>query len=172
MDVLIVFTALSLILTRDGMTGAAAGFVLAFAGSIAGDVNWVLINIRQFEIQGVSLERTAEYRKLEREEGAQFDVVGSSIEDQLVADQELEGWPAEGALNVEELSARYGPDLPNILHEVSFSVQGGQRVGIVGATGGGKSTLAKAFFSFVDITHGKIEIDGKGELTSLTSPSN
>jgi ABC-type bacteriocin/lantibiotic exporter with double-glycine peptidase domain len=154
------------------MTGAAAGFVLAFAGSITGDLKYLLINIRQFEIQGVSLERTAEYCKLEREEGGQLDVVGSSGGDRLVADQELEGWPAQGALDVEELSARYGTDLPDILHEVSFSVQGGQRVGIVGATGGGKSTLAKAFFSFVDITHGRIKIDGKGELKPLTSPSN
>jgi ABC-type bacteriocin/lantibiotic exporter with double-glycine peptidase domain len=64
---------------------------------------------------------------------------------------------------VSGLGARYAPDMPEILHGVSFNCQGGERVGIVGATGGGKSTLAKAFFSFVDITTGSIEIDGKGE---------
>jgi ABC-type multidrug transport system fused ATPase/permease subunit len=46
---------------------------------------------------------------------------------------------------------------------VSFEIEGGQRVGICGATGGGKSTLAKAFFSFVDITGGHMKIDGRGQ---------
>jgi ABC-type bacteriocin/lantibiotic exporter with double-glycine peptidase domain len=61
------------------------------------------------------------------------------------------------------LAARYAPGTPEILHDVSFSCQSGERVGIVGASGGGKSTLAKALFSFVDVTAGKIEIDEKGK---------
>lgn len=156
-----VSTALFLILTRPGISGAAAGFILVFAGAITWNVNWMLINLRQFELKGVSLERTSEYRLLEKEDGQVLNPHGEGY----IFDDETQttSWPTHGSIQVKNLQASYGPDLPNILHGVSFDVQGGQRVGIVGATGGGKSTLAKAFFSFVDVTGGKIEIDGKGE---------
>ena len=165
MDVIVLLSALTLILTRQHITGAEAGFILAFAGSISANVNWVLVNLRTIELKGISLERTAEYRMLEREEGQSLNQDGQCEGDlQPVAVMStLQSWPSQGALEITDLRANYGKDLPDILKDVSFSVEGGERVGIVGATGGGKSTLAKAFFSFVDITQGKIEIDGRGE---------
>lgn len=167
MDVIVRITALSLLLARTSTTGAVAGFVLTFAGSISTYVNWMLVHLRNFELKGVSLERTSEYRTLPREDGTEL----LADDTRYATDrQELDGeedqlpssWPEYGELKVEGLCARYGPDMPEILHDVTFKVKGGERIGIVGATGGGKSTLAKAFFSFVDITKGKIEIDGQG----------
>jgi ABC-type multidrug transport system fused ATPase/permease subunit len=81
---------------------------------------------------------------------------------------------------VEKLYIRYAPDLPDVLHGVSFSVEGGQKIGIVGPTvspsccvkssprrltccemqGCGKSTLALSFFRFVEAHAGRIVIDG------------
>jgi ABC-type bacteriocin/lantibiotic exporter with double-glycine peptidase domain len=179
LDVIIVSTTLYLILTQDGMTGAAAGFMLVFARDITYLVNVILFNIRQLELNGVSLERTSEYRLLPREDGEVLNPneprAFDSIQEGFTVDTQGE-WPSKGAVKVEDLRVRYGPDMPEILHDVSFEIEGGQRVGIVGeyrgtadrqllivgATGGGKSTLAKAFFAFVDATHGKIEIDGRG----------
>lgn len=168
MGVIIVSPALLVIFTQAHMSGAKAGFILAFATGISNNVWVILSNLRTIELKGISLERTAEYRMLEREEGQPLD------QDDLSADcqhghrlpNDLVDWPSKGSIQVSDLRARYGPDHPDILKDVSFSVQGGQRVGIVGATGGGKSTLAKAFFFFVDITSGKIEIDGQGKLES------
>jgi ABC-type multidrug transport system fused ATPase/permease subunit len=54
------------------------------------------------------------------------------------------------------------PDLPNVLHGISFSVTSKQKIGIVGATGCGKSTLALSFFRFVEAHEGRILIDGMG----------
>jgi ABC-type multidrug transport system fused ATPase/permease subunit len=160
MDVVINATTLLLILTQPGVSGAAAGFMLIFAGNITWNVNWLLINLRQFELKGVSLERTTEYRLLPREEGQ---TLNPNDPGYAVPGEDTESnWPSLGVVEVKDLRVRYGPDMPDILHDVSFQVQGGQRVGIVGATGGGKSTLAKAFFSFVDVTHGSIKIDGRG----------
>ncbi|EIW71721.1 hypothetical protein TREMEDRAFT_67926 [Tremella mesenterica DSM 1558] len=158
MDIVIVFTAFVLILSQPNMTGATAGFVLGFARNITTNVNWALINLRTFELKGVSLERTAEYRELEKEDTEPLGVEGS---DDIAGYKDVpEDWPRTGDIEVKDLCARYGPDLPEILHGVSFDVKGGERVGIVGATGGGKSTLAKAFFSFVDVIKGVILIDG------------
>ncbi|KGB78045.2 ABC transporter ABCC.6 [Cryptococcus deuterogattii R265] len=166
MDVIVRITALSLLLARASTTGAVAGFVLTFAGSISTYVNWMLVHLRNFELKGVSLERTSEYRTLPGEDGTELladDTRYATDRQELdeEEDQLLGSWPEYGELKVEGLCARYGPDMPEILHDVTFNVKGGERIGIVGATGGGKSTLAKAFFSFVDITKGKIEIDGQ-----------
>ncbi|KAF9447375.1 hypothetical protein P691DRAFT_782489 [Macrolepiota fuliginosa MF-IS2] len=61
---------------------------------------------------------------------------------------------------VENLSIRYAPELPNILHDVSFRLKAGERVGLLGRTGSGKSTLAMSILRFVDPSSGKIIIDG------------
>ncbi|WWC65638.1 uncharacterized protein I303_108258 [Kwoniella dejecticola CBS 10117] len=172
-DTILKITALSLILSRSSISGATAGFVLTFVGTISNDLTWILVQMRNFEWKGVSLERASEFRTLEREDGPALKADDASPpvwsrddsdavdEHEDAACRQLADWPEKGALKVKDLCARYGPDMPDILHDVSFEVQGGERVGIVGATGGGKSTLAKAFFSFVDITKGKIEIDGR-----------
>ena len=165
-------TTLFLILSRADISGATAGFMLVFAGAISYNINWLLLHMRQFELNGISLERTTEFRLLPREDGSSLDSPETSIAradyDERQLDRSLGNWPSEGKLSVRDLRVRYGPDMPEILHDVSFDIEGGQRVGIVGATGGGKSTLAKAFFSFVEVTHGKIEIDDKGEFLAPT----
>ncbi|WWD20306.1 hypothetical protein CI109_104782 [Kwoniella shandongensis] len=68
-------------------------------------------------------------------------------------------WPASGAISVENLVIRYAPDLPDVLHHISFKVAPREKIGIVGATGCGKSTLALSFFRFVEATEGRIVID-------------
>jgi ABC-type multidrug transport system fused ATPase/permease subunit len=55
---------------------------------------------------------------------------------------------------------KYAPQLPSVLHQISFDVKPGEKVGIVGATGCGKSTLALSLFRFVEPTEGSIKIDG------------
>jgi len=47
-------------------------------------------------------------------------------------------WPTSGEVSVEGLSVRYGPNLPDVLHEVSFAIKAGEHVGVVGPTGSGK----------------------------------
>ncbi|KAJ7505211.1 hypothetical protein B0H11DRAFT_1977471 [Mycena galericulata] len=73
-------------------------------------------------------------------------------------------WPStssRGALiTVEDLVIKYAPDLPPVLRGVSFSLNAGERVGLVGRTGSGKSTLATSFLRFVDPSSGRILIDG------------
>ena len=164
MDIVIMTTALGLIIATPGMTGGKAGFILIFASGITFSIQWMMMQLRTFELKGVSLERVAEYENLEVEDCNSLDPNNQYVPIiRLNEDDGDEGWPSKGAIRVNNLCAKYGPDLPEILHNITFDVAGGERIGIVGATGGGKSTLAKAFFSFVDITRGKIEIDGKSE---------
>ena len=168
LDIVTMTTVLGIIITTPGMTGARAGFVLVFASGITWSLQWVMTNLRSFELKGVSLERVAEYESLETEDVRSLDEDHGPDGPSSSAVGDLEEWPSTGAIEVNGLRARYGPDLPDILHDISFDARGGERVGIIGATGGGKSTLAKAFFSFVEVPQGRLEIDGKSE--SATPP--
>lgn len=69
-------------------------------------------------------------------------------------------WPREGKLEMVGLVAGYAPDLPPVLKGLSFSVTPNQRVGVVGRTGAGKSSLTLALFRFLEAREGSIYIDG------------
>jgi ABC-type multidrug transport system fused ATPase/permease subunit len=70
------------------------------------------------------------------------------------------GWPTKGKIEVEDLEVSYAPDLPPVLKEVNFTVENNQRVGVVGRTGAGKSSLTLALFRFLESRCGRILIDG------------
>ncbi|CAI7673382.1 unnamed protein product [Penicillium pancosmium] len=72
-----------------------------------------------------------------------------------------EDWPWEGRVEFRKVSASYGGHISTpVLQNVSFSLEGGQKLGICGRTGSGKSSLLACFFSLVTITSGEILIDG------------
>src|SRR5437667_9877184 len=68
-------------------------------------------------------------------------------------------WPERGAIKVEHLTLRYAPDLPAVIHDVTFGVEPSAKVAVVGRTGAGKSTIAIAFFRFLEADEGRIVID-------------
>ncbi|PBK66109.1 multidrug resistance-associated ABC transporter [Armillaria solidipes] len=69
-------------------------------------------------------------------------------------------WPEKGAISFEDVDLAYREGLPLVLHGVSFKINPGEKVGIVGRTGAGKSSLLQALFRIVELQEGKIEIDG------------
>jgi ABC-type multidrug transport system fused ATPase/permease subunit len=69
-------------------------------------------------------------------------------------------WPSQGEIQVKGLSVAYSPDLPLVLEDVSFCVGAGQRIGIVGRTGAGKSSLTLALLRLLEPRGGSILIDG------------
>lgn len=71
-----------------------------------------------------------------------------------------EQWPSAGAIKIRNLEMRYRPELPSVLHDLSLDIQGGEKIGVVGRTGAGKSSIMMALFRLVEPTKGTIEIDG------------
>lgn len=69
-------------------------------------------------------------------------------------------WPTEGKLEVENLIVGYAPDLSPVLKGLTFSVKKNERIGVVGRTGAGKSSLTLALFRFLEAREGSIHIDG------------
>ena len=63
-------------------------------------------------------------------------------------------------INVENLTIRYAPELPAVIHDVSFALKAKEHIGLLGCTGSGKSTLAMSILWFVDPVSGRIMVDG------------
>ncbi|KAJ7846225.1 multidrug resistance-associated ABC transporter [Mycena olivaceomarginata] len=152
--------ALLAVLNKD-ISASLAGFALAFSSTITFDL---LLLVREFvglEQAMVGLERVKEYSDLSQE-SAEF-----------IEPRPEPSWPEHGAIRCENLVIRYAPDLPDVLHNVTFDVKPGEKIGILGRTGSGKSTLALSFFRFVEATEGQIVVDGldisKIGLTDLRS---
>ncbi len=71
-----------------------------------------------------------------------------------------EDWPTNGKVEVKELQVGYSPDLPLVLRDVSCTVEACQKLGIVGRTGAGKSSLTLALLRLLKPRSGSIHIDG------------
>jgi ABC-type multidrug transport system fused ATPase/permease subunit len=69
-------------------------------------------------------------------------------------------WPENGHVEFEDVHLKYRPTTEVVLHGLSFDVQPGEKIGIVGRTGAGKSTITLAMSRIVEIFKGKISIDG------------
>ncbi|XP_058779034.1 ABC transporter C family member 10-like isoform X1 [Vicia villosa] len=69
-------------------------------------------------------------------------------------------WPIAGKVEINDLKIRYRPDGPLVLHGITCTFEAGHKIGIVGRTGSGKSTLIGALFRLVEPTGGKVVVDG------------
>ncbi|KAA1472498.1 multidrug resistance-associated ABC transporter [Dentipellis sp. KUC8613] len=126
---------------------ALAGFTLAFSSTITNDILFLVRRFVSLEQSMVALERVKEYSELPREPP------------EFIEPRPAASWPSKGEIKCENLVIRYAPDLPNVLHNLNFSIHPGEKVGILGRTGSGKSTLALSFFRFVEATEGRILVD-------------
>ncbi|KAI5803779.1 hypothetical protein EDC01DRAFT_775254 [Geopyxis carbonaria] len=134
------------VVALPGIDAPLAGFALSFALNYTLNVVWALRRYANVELDMNSTERIVEYAQLPTEpaDGARPPAA----------------WPTEGRVEVSGLRASYAPHLPPVLDGVSFTALPRQRVGIVGRTGAGKSSLALALFRFLHADAGSICIDG------------
>jgi ATP-binding cassette subfamily C (CFTR/MRP) protein 4 len=128
------------------------GLSLSMLLQLAGMFQWCIRQSAEAVNQMVSVERVLAFGDLEPEAALELGT------DKAVLDQ---GWPTKGSVDYEDLSVRYRSSLPLALDNVSFSIPGGARVGIVGRTGSGKSTIVQTFFRLLEAETGRILIDGE-----------
>ena len=105
----------------------------------------------QVESKVNSVERILEYSTLENEKAA--DARGGAVDPP-------EGWPVRGHVVFENVALQYRKELEPAIRGVSLDIPAGAKVGIVGKTGGGKSTLNAALLRLVPISQGRVLIDG------------
>uniref|UniRef100_A0A673B953 ATP-binding cassette, sub-family C (CFTR/MRP), member 8 n=1 Tax=Sphaeramia orbicularis TaxID=375764 RepID=A0A673B953_9TELE len=125
------------------------GLGLTYALMVSNYMNWMVRNLADMEVQLGSVKRINGLLKTEPE----------NYEGLLTVSQVPDGWPQEGEIKIQNLSVRYDASLKPVLKNVNAHVNPGQKVGICGRTGSGKSSFSLAFFRMVDMFEGRIVID-------------
>ncbi|KAK7487177.1 hypothetical protein BaRGS_00021529 [Batillaria attramentaria] len=126
----------------------SAGLSVSYALQLSGTLIWMTRDICDFETYIVSVERLKEYSELETE--AEW-IVPSKRPPSF--------WPDKGEVIFKNFQTRYREGLDLVLKGVSFTIPAGERVGIVGRTGAGKTSLTLSLFRLVEAVGGSIVID-------------
>ncbi|KAJ7677817.1 P-loop containing nucleoside triphosphate hydrolase protein [Mycena polygramma] len=135
------------ILFTPALDPSLAGVALVFASMVSVDLMYFVRASVGLEQCLVAVERVKETSDLVREPP------------EFIEPRPPVNWPSRGKITCQDLSVRYSPELPEVLHGINFEVLPGEKIGIVGRTGSGKSTLALSFFRFVEASGGKLLID-------------
>ncbi|KAH9147937.1 hypothetical protein AeRB84_008549, partial [Aphanomyces euteiches] len=145
---MLLVTTLSLISMRSYLNAGLVGLVFGYSLQITGQLEWMVQMWSMLETAMVAPERVAEYTNVDQEPP------------RLISGAVAGSWPEDGSITFENVSFRYKPKDPLVLKDVNFHVQSGEKIGIVGRTGAGKSSLTMALFRINDIASGKISIAG------------
>ncbi|KAF9913827.1 hypothetical protein BX616_009512 [Lobosporangium transversale] len=138
---LIVFTVAFLaVLARSQLGASVAGLSLTYAMSVTLDISYLVRAWSEMSNQLISVERIEEYAELREEAPEETDF-----------DRNLpQNWPSKGHIVFSHYSAKYREHLSLVLKDISLEVQPGEKIGIVGRTGAGKSSLTLALFRMIE----------------------
>lgn len=125
------------------------GLLLTYTLNITSLLSGVLRQASRAENSLNAVERVGTYIELPSEAPAVIE-----------SNRPPHGWPSSGSIKFEDVILRYRPGLPPVLHGLSFTVSPSEKLGIVGRTGAGKSSMINALFRIVEIEKGRILIDG------------
>lgn len=142
-------TSISNSLHRE-LSAGLVGLGLTYALMVSNYLNWMVRNLADMEIQLGAVKRIHGLLKTEAE----------SYEGLLAPSLIPKNWPDQGKIQIQNLSVRYDSSLKPVLKHVNALISPGQKIGICGRTGSGKSSFSLAFFRMVDMFEGRIVIDG------------
>ncbi|KAJ7123757.1 multidrug resistance-associated ABC transporter [Mycena epipterygia] len=148
-NVLILGIALFAAGFRHTINPSQIGVVLSYTLSITQVFSQMIALFAQNEQNMNSVERILTYAELPAEGAA------------TTPNDPPSSWPDRGEISFKNVEMAYREGLPLVLKDVSFDIRPGEKVGIVGRTGAGKSSLLQALFRMVELQSGKIEIDGQ-----------
>ena len=148
-----------------GLISLAVTYIISLSGvfqytvRVSADIENI-VSFRKFQdcallqvililVQMVSAERINEYSKLENE--ASFETVPTT-------NKPAEDWPATGLIDFKNVTFRYSPDLPLVLNDLNLTIKPGEKIGVVGRTGAGKSSILSVLFRLAEPS-GQITID-------------
>ncbi|XP_077258463.1 multidrug-Resistance like Protein 1 isoform X7 [Temnothorax americanus] len=147
-NLIIFFAALFAVLSRNTMSSGLVGLSVSYALQITQTLNWLVRMTSDVETNIVAVERIKEYGETAQEAPWKNTEYTPPKE-----------WPKHGRVDFKNFKVRYREGLDLVLNGLTFSVLGGEKIGIVGRTGAGKSSLTLSLFRIIEAAHGKILID-------------
>ncbi|KAH9967354.1 metal resistance protein YCF1 [Russula dissimulans] len=136
-------------LMTTGVDAGLVGLVISYALSTTSSLNWLVRSASEVEQNIVSVERMLQYIELKPE--APYEIPETQPEG---------AWPTEGSVEFRNYALRYRPELDLVLKNISLILYPGEKIGICGRTGAGKSSLLLALFRILEPAEGTILIDG------------
>ncbi|PRD31029.1 UNVERIFIED_CONTAM: Canalicular multispecific organic anion transporter 1 [Trichonephila clavipes] len=147
-NIIIFFAALFAVLQKDSLDPGKVGLSVTYA-LLATTLNWLVRMSSELETNIVAVERILEYSKTPTEAPWIFE-----------GKKPYDSWPDKGTVKMDNYSTRYREGLDLVLKRICCDIKSGEKIGIVGRTGAGKSSLTLSLFRIIEATDGKIEIDG------------
>ena len=144
----IIFLILFSIFFRFDFEPATIGILLNYCVQIQDELVRYLTCRSNLENDMVGLERAIAYTKIIQERP-----------DKMKNDDEIGLWPSEGSIRFENYSVQYRPETEIVLKNLNFEINPREKIGIVGRTGSGKSTIALCLFRILEAKEGKIYMD-------------
>ncbi|XP_049933313.1 putative ABC transporter C family member 15 [Nymphaea colorata] len=149
-NLVFVFALMFLVSLPDGaINPSIAGLAVTYALNLNIQQASIIWNMCNAENKMISVERILQYSKITSE--APFVIEEC---------RPPKDWPSDGSISLKNLEIRYAEHLPSVLRNITCTFPGKRKIGIVGRTGSGKSTLIQALFRIVEPRSGSIVIDG------------
>ena len=134
--------------TGSSLSAGIVGLAMSYALQITQSLNWIVRQTVEVETNIVSVERVLEYARLPSEAPEVISKHRPKI-----------SWPAHGAVDFNNYSTRYRPGLDLVLKNINLHIKSHEKIGVVGRTGAGKSSLTLALFRIIEPATGDISID-------------
>ncbi|KAM6442960.1 ATP-binding cassette sub-family C member 2 isoform 1-T1 [Liasis olivaceus] len=142
------FAALLAVFAKDSLNNGIVGLSISSALNITQTLNWLVRMTSELETNIVAVERVHEYTEVANE--------APWVTTQRPPSQ----WPNNGEITFMDYKVRYRPELELVLDGISCDIKGTEKIGVVGRTGAGKSSLTNCLFRILEAAGGKILIDG------------
>lgn len=148
-NIITFFAALFAVFSRDTIDGGKVGLSITYALSVTQTLHWLVRMSSEVETNIVAVERIKEYTETTQE--APWERPSNKPQ----AD-----WPQEGVVEFNDYSTRYREGLDLVVKNINCKISKGEKIGIVGRTGAGKSSLTLGLFRIIEAAGGYITIDG------------
>jgi ABC-type multidrug transport system fused ATPase/permease subunit len=142
--------ALFAVLSRDSISPGLAGLSITYSLNCAPTLNHLVKMFADFETNIISVERIDEYLNNKQHEKPWH----------IAKTKPSNEWPQNGNILIENYSVKYKDNLTNVLENLNLKIKSGEKIGIVGRTGAGKSSLTLGLFRLLENSTGLIRIDG------------
>ncbi|EPQ19682.1 Canalicular multispecific organic anion transporter 1 [Myotis brandtii] len=147
-NLIVFFSSLMIVIFKINLSGEVVGFVLSNALNITQTLNWLVRMTSEVETNIVAVERINEYINVENE--APW----------VTEKRPPAGWPSKGEIQFNNYQVRYRPELDLVLKGITCDIRSQEKIGVVGRTGAGKSSLTNSLFRILEASGGQIIIDG------------